>query len=165
MSYAKIINGSVVTYPYTIDQLRAEYPNLVLPRNPTPEQLSAEWNVYTVVQTGQPVFDPLTQKVVQITPAYNGALSRWETQWQVVALSAEELAIVAAKQAAQAQAAQDTADTDAAKADATIQYLISHTPAQCYQKVQTDVTDLASAKVMLGRMAMALSVLGRNTLR
>jgi len=70
--------------------------------------------------------------------------------------------------AAAALAAQQLADAEAlaaAKADATIQYMVTHTPLECYQKVQTDVTDLASAKVMLGRLAMAISVIARDKLR
>jgi hypothetical protein len=76
--------------------------------------------------------------------------------------SPEELAAIAAQQA---QAIADQLATDSAKADSTIRYFVSHTPAECYAKVQTDVVDLASAKVMLGRLAMAVSVLARNELR
>ncbi len=81
------------------------------------------------------------------------------------ALAAAQTAHDAAEAQAAAQATTDAAARSAAKADATNAYLVSHTPAECYAKVQTDVTDLASAKQMLGRLAMAVSVLARRELR
>lgn len=81
----------------------------------------------------------------------------------------EEEAEVAARAQAKApiiaQRDADAAATVAAKADATIQYLVTHTPAECYTKVQNDVTNLAQAKDVLGRLAMAVSVLARRQLR
>lgn len=61
-----------------------------------------------------------------------------------------------------------TADADAivtAKADNVIQYLVTHTPTECAQYVQTNVTDLASAKTLLAKFAIALSVLAKQSLR
>jgi hypothetical protein len=63
-----------------------------------------------------------------------------------------------------AQAASKSA-TDIAALNPVIQYLGSHTPAECIAKVNTDVTDLASAKIMLGHFAVALCVLVRDKLR
>lgn len=60
---------------------------------------------------------------------------------------------------------QDADAVVAAKADQTIQYLVTHTPQECFDWVQSNVTDLASAKVFLGRVAMALCVLARRELR
>lgn len=48
------------------------------------------------------------------------------------------------------------------KDDKTVAYLRTHTPDECYNKVQADVTDLASAKKMMGSLAMALCVLVRR---
>jgi hypothetical protein len=59
----------------------------------------------------------------------------------------------------------DAAARDAAKADAVIQYLVNHTPAECADYVQSNVTDLASAKQFLKKVAMALSMLARSELR
>lgn len=69
--------------------------------------------------------------------------------------------------AAQAQADHQKylADCDAAKIDPTLIYLVTHTPAQCEAYVQANVNTLAQAKVMLGKMAMALSVLARREFR
>lgn len=52
-----------------------------------------------------------------------------------------------------------------AKADAAIQYLITHTPAECYAYVQTNVTNLATAVSFLGKIAMVLSVIAKERLR
>jgi hypothetical protein len=49
-----------------------------------------------------------------------------------------------------------------AKADAVVQYLATHTPLECYQYVQSNVTNLAEAKVMMGKFAAILSVMARR---
>jgi hypothetical protein len=67
-----------------------------------------------------------------------------------------------------ALAAQIAADNNAAlsaKANAVIQYLTTHTPAECDAYVQANVTTLAQAKTMLGNFAIALCVLTKITLR
>lgn len=60
------------------------------------------------------------------------------------------------------------ADVDAlaaAKANAVIRYLVTHTPAEINSKIQGDVTNLATAKDYLANLAIAVSVLGRQILR
>lgn len=92
---------------------------------------------------------------------------------QVVALTPEEEADAVARTAAEEavaapireQAAADVIAANSAKSDNVIQYLVTHTPAECAQYVQDNVTDLASAKAFLKKVAMALSVLGRRELR
>lgn len=61
--------------------------------------------------------------------------------------------------------AADNSAKEYAKTDAVIQYLVNHTPAECADYVQANVTDLASAKQFLKKVAMALSVLARRELR
>ena len=115
-----------------------------------------------------PEYDPITQYPHEIAPVKD-IKGIWRQTWSIATLDTDTIAAnqaaAAITAAAAAQAAQDVTDIAAVKDDATVRYLTTHTPAQCYTKVQTDVTDLASAKVMLGRLAMALSVIGRNTLR
>lgn len=53
----------------------------------------------------------------------------------------------------------------AAKADAAIQYLITHTPAECAAYVQANVTNLATAVNFLGRVAMVLSIIAKDRLK
>ena len=79
--------------------------------------------------------------------------------------------------AAEAQAAKDAAEKAQAKADATIQYLVKHTPAEIDAKVRqlvgaANVTNLATAQAsisaiedLLVRMAIAVSVTAGRQLR
>jgi hypothetical protein len=55
-------------------------------------------------------------------------------------------------------------DKEAARADAVVKFIATKSPAEVYAKVQEDVTDLASAKVLIGKLAVAVSVLARGTL-
>jgi hypothetical protein len=61
-------------------------------------------------------------------------------------------------------AAKNKADKEAAQADAVVKFLAAKSPAEVYAKVQSDVTDLASAKVLIGKLAVAVSVLARGVL-
>ena len=76
--------------------------------------------------------------------------------------SADELAEIAAKEA---QAAADEESRATAKADNVIQYIVTHTPAECAAYVNANVNNLDDAKAFLGKVAMALSVLARRELR
>lgn len=64
-----------------------------------------------------------------------------------------------------AQQQADAAALEAVKADQVIRYLVTHTPAECAQYVQTNVTNLATAKDVLGKLAMAVSVLAKKEFR
>jgi len=52
-----------------------------------------------------------------------------------------------------------------AKADNIVQYLRDHTLAECAQYVQDNVTDLASAKAFLKKVAIVLCALSKESLR
>lgn len=52
-----------------------------------------------------------------------------------------------------------------ARADNIVQYLRDHTPAECEQYVQDNVTDLASAKAFLRKVAIVLCALSKGSLR
>lgn len=85
--YAKITNGVVEKYPYSIGDLRKDNKNVSFPANPSNDTL-AEWGVYPVVSTAEPSYDIATQRVIWGIPALvNG---QWTHTWQTVALSAEE---------------------------------------------------------------------------
>jgi hypothetical protein len=67
-----------------------------------------------------------------------------------------------------APTAQQIADASAittAKADAVITYLVTHTPAEIENYVSTNVADLTTAKGVLGKLAVAVSVLAKDRLR
>lgn len=52
-----------------------------------------------------------------------------------------------------------------AKADTIVQYLRDHSPAECAQYVQDNVTDLARAKAFLKKVAVVLCALSKESLR
>jgi hypothetical protein len=76
--------------------------------------------------------------------------------------TAEELA---ARAAVIAQATADAAAKSIAKADTVVQYLRDHTPAEVEAYVQTNVTDLASARQMMKKFAVVLCVLAKQAFR
>lgn len=89
----------------------------------------------------------------------------------VVPLTAEEIADAEARATAEAndperlQAIADEGNRATAKSDNVIQYLVTHTPAECAAYVNANVNNLADAKAFLGKVAMALSVLARREFR
>lgn len=80
-------------------------------------------------------------------------------------LTPEEEAQNAAAQLEKDRIAADAAAKAEAKADNIVQYLRDHTPAECAQYVQNNVTDLASAKAFLKKVAIVLCVLSKESLR
>jgi hypothetical protein len=50
------------------------------------------------------------------------------------------------------------------KADATITYLRTHTPAEVAAYASTNITDLASAKSVIGKLAMVVAYMARERL-
>lgn len=76
-----------MTVYYNHTDIRMAFPDTSFPAVITDDDL-AYVGVYPVVQSSQPDFDPLTQKVVEQTPALiNGV---WTQQWGVVQLTPEE---------------------------------------------------------------------------
>lgn len=69
-----------------------------------------------------------------------------------------QLDAIAAAKAKQAAKAAATGDVEA---DIVCRYLREHTPLETYQYVQANVTDLASAKAIIGKLAAAVGVLLR----
>lgn len=84
--YVKVIDG--VANHYTIGQLRSDNPNTSFPASPS-NDLLAGYSVYPLNATPQPLFDPLTQKVVETAPTQlDGA---WVQTWSVVAMTSDEI--------------------------------------------------------------------------
>ena len=89
--YVLAPNQGVEKFPYSIGDLRKDNPQTSFPKNPSPEML-ASWNVFPVVDPGQPTYDPFTQTVDEFPPAFVVANNRWERQWAVRAATAQEIA-------------------------------------------------------------------------
>lgn len=88
MTYAKIENQNITTYPYSITQLRMDNPNTSFPLNPKEEDLR-DFGVVYIQPVEKPVVD-YTQTVVEATPQQLGGT--WTQVWQVLPASAEEIA-------------------------------------------------------------------------
>lgn len=155
MRYALIVAGAVAKYPYNLAALCQDNPQVSFPREMTDERL-AEWGLATVAEVLQPAASGIGKNVVEGAPALvNGA---WTQTWTEVDASAGEIA------ARQVAAADDAAKV-AAKADAFVASFIAMTPAQVLNYVSANVTDLASAKALLGKMALMMLLLARRGLR
>jgi hypothetical protein len=86
--YAKINNGAVETYPYSISDLKNDNPNTSFP-NVISNELLAEFGVVTVVVTGRPSVD-YTKTVSEALPTFTD--NQWTQTWIVTDASAEEIA-------------------------------------------------------------------------
>ena len=88
--YIKLTNG--VPESYTIGQLRRDNPQVSFPKT-IPDSTLSEYSVFPCSPTQKPAYDLATHKVVEGTPAQvNGA---WLQVWNVVPLTAEEIAAAA----------------------------------------------------------------------
>lgn len=87
--YAKITNGNVDTYPYSVGQLRRDNPNTSFPKK-IPSDMLESYDVYTVVYTDIPSIDDRTQKAEQeATPTLVGG--NWTVGWTTTDKTAEEI--------------------------------------------------------------------------
>jgi hypothetical protein len=152
MTYALITNGAVTTYPYTYAMFRAADPNVSFPAEVSDERL-AEWGIYAVAPVGKPTYNAITENVVEGTPVLVGDV--WTQVWSVVSASADEIANRQAKAAAEAAKA-------SVKADGFVGNFIAMTPAQVEAYVQTNVTNLATAKDVIAKMGIMLLLLARR---
>ena len=89
MSYVKITNGAVEVYPYSVNQLRRDNPNVSFPRDISLE-IMRRYGMFPVTTQDFPDYDPLTQKIVTATtPTY---INGWVLTQNVVDMTAEEIA-------------------------------------------------------------------------
>lgn len=88
--YAKITNGLVNQYPYTIGNLRRDNPNISFPRD-IPIATLQEHGVQAVTYLEQPSYTERTHACTQnaAPTLVDGA---WTTGWTVSAKSADEIA-------------------------------------------------------------------------
>jgi len=87
MLLVKIQNDGII-YPYSINQLRSDNPQVSFPLNP-PESTLNDWGVFNVVLTPIPEYNPLTENLVEVSPELvNGVFTQ---QWIIAAASQEEI--------------------------------------------------------------------------
>ena len=89
MSYVKVLNGSVEKYPYTIKELRLEYPNVSFPKE-IPSEVLASYGVFEVAIDDDPTYNNVLQKIeTDATPSDDGS-NNWTLGKRVTTLSEDE---------------------------------------------------------------------------
>ena len=87
-------SGAATIYPYSPAQLRADNPGTSFPADMS-DALLAEWDVFAVLPTQQPPFDPATQRLNEGQPEQSGGA--WVQTWVVSNLTPEEIAAALAE--------------------------------------------------------------------
>lgn len=86
--YVKAINDEIIQYPYSLEDLKNEYPNTSFSSKISESTLS-NYDVYPVVYEAAPSFDIYTEKViVSETPILVGG--KWTLTKSIVPLSEEQ---------------------------------------------------------------------------
>ena len=147
--YALIKNGAVVKYPYSFAMLRKDNPNVSYPHG---YDIMKEDDVVSCQSTFKPDYD-LTKNITEGTPqTYAGV---WLQMWEEVPASAEE---IAARQVRE----KSKAEHDEVKQDTFVNNFIGMSPAQVNAYIDSNVTDLASAKNVLNKLALMVLLLARQ---
>ena len=121
-----------------------------------PVERLAEFDVFPVVSTASPApSDPITKNVREDWPSFDG--TNWNQQWIEEDATPEQIA------ARQERAAVEDAKTDAV-ADTFVQQLVSNTPAQVDSWIDSNVTDINSAKALFKNMARMLRYFAKKEL-
>lgn len=89
MSYVKVSNGAVETYPYGLGQFRRDHKNISFPRN-IPEETLNQYGAYSVTVADEPSYDAKTQNTVQnsMPTLVDGS---WTLGWTVQDKTADEI--------------------------------------------------------------------------
>jgi hypothetical protein len=81
--YAKIVNNEVVVYPYNINRLYKENPNVSFPAKISEEILN-NYNIYSITKASAPSHDNSIQQVIQADPTLVDGV--WTQTWTVTSL-------------------------------------------------------------------------------
>lgn len=108
--YAKIKNGIIEKFPYSIIELRRDYSNVSLPQN-IPDDWLPNLGMVPVHNTQFPSVDH-TKNVTEGAPIFNEADQRWERVWEITNATTDEIAERTAKQAAEIRAERNQKMTD-----------------------------------------------------
>jgi hypothetical protein len=89
MNYIKVTN-SVVTYPYSMQQLQQDYPNTSFsPATYSQPDILKDFNVFMVEPVGIPQYNEIYTKVLEGTPVETNGV--WYQTWTIEPCSAEEV--------------------------------------------------------------------------
>ncbi len=146
-----------IVYPYHLSRLKDDFPGTSFPQPYERANLS-DFGVFKVTPTPAPDHDPAAHGLDTSATLIDG---QWVQSWTVRPATQDEIDAHAEK----LKLADDKAAKESARADATIRFLSTATDAQIEAKIQKEITTLASAKVMIGRLAVAVGVLCRENLK
>lgn len=88
--YAKVEKDTVIKFPYTMDDLRADYPTASISANLS-DPLLAHLGLVRVVITGAPEHDPTKEIAEQSGCVFNREKLRWETAFTIRPLTEAEI--------------------------------------------------------------------------
>ena len=84
-----LIKVSTQFYPYTISELRRDYPNVSFPSEVQASDLIG-FDAAEAITDPAPVYDELTEKLEPLAPTLINDV--WRVQWQVISLTQQEVA-------------------------------------------------------------------------
>lgn len=77
---------NIVQYPWSLDQMISANPTVSFPV-PVSDEIAAQFNTFPVVDTPQPVYDPMSQDLSLENPNKQDGV--WYEQWSVTSVSKE----------------------------------------------------------------------------
>ena len=152
--YAKISGTTVDKFPYSKNDLKSDNPNVSFPSNLTLDD-AAPYGVVLVTQQADPVYDENTEYLVQGVPVLNGP--NWEVTKVVTAMTQAQIDEYAKHVAI-------TEDTDTLINDPQVAALLKKRPDEINAYIDTNVTDMDSAKEVMKVLARTCAVLGAQVL-
>lgn len=96
MFFCILNDGQPSQWPLTFDELKKAFPSVSFCL-PIDEQALLELEVAVIHSSTKPSFNPTTHKLQEAAPIFEEG--EWKQQWQVVALTSEEQAVVDTNQA------------------------------------------------------------------
>ena len=88
--YAKIEDGVVVKYPYTIAELREDNPNTSFPKKGLTTETLEGFGVYEVSVPDTPDYNDRTHRLQQLDPVLEDGT--WVSRWNAVEKTTDEIA-------------------------------------------------------------------------
>lgn len=92
---ALIKNKTVIKFPYSLDDLKKDNPDVSFPAVP-PVELLQEYGIYEVDVTAMPIYDQTMQRVEADGPTLID--DRWVESWKIIDLTSEEIEILLNRQ-------------------------------------------------------------------
>lgn len=140
--YVKIANGSVDTFPYSVEKLRRDNPNVSFPKQ-IPSNMLESYGVYSVSYADEPSINDRTQKVAQqTTPSLVDGT--WTIGWTTSDKSSDEVTAYDSDVAETNRATRNTllADSDWTQMNDSPLSNEDKTAWATYRQELRDITDL-----------------------